>query len=197
MPPRTRRRVRDPYAIDYSDEDEDMEEDFLPQPQRRTDEESLVDFLRNTAPGPGMTTQPILAAAPSPSPPELVKERNSNPRLKDFFQGSAPSRNGTISRTANGARAESPHLTQIGSKIDRYRPTQPTHAAHLEKNRQKMRAEPRDATVSGSDTADLAAYLKNSGPPPGMDTPPQRLKASSKDQAGFLRFFQRKGSVGR
>ncbi|KAK4938669.1 hypothetical protein LTR10_020937 [Elasticomyces elasticus] len=203
MPTRTRRRVLDPYAIDYSDdEDEDMEDDFLPQQQqRRTDEESLVDFLRNTAPTPGMITQPILAAAPgSSSQPDTLNERSSNDKLKNFFEGSTSPRNGTMNRTTNGsaARAESPHLTQIGSKMDKYRPTQPTHAAHVERNRQKMRAEPRDATSSGgNDTADLAAYFKNSGPPPGMETQPQRLRTASKDQAGFLRFFQRKGSVGK
>ncbi|KAI1608426.1 hypothetical protein EDD36DRAFT_499903 [Exophiala viscosa] len=202
MPTRTRRRVLDPYAIDYSDdEDEDMEDDFpSQQQQRRTDEESLVDFLRNTAPGPGMTTQPILAAAPGSSDhSDTLNQRTSNDKLKNFFDGSTSPKNGTMNRMTNGsgARAESPHLTQIGSKMDKYRPTQPTHAAHVERNRQKTRAEPRDATFSGgSETADLAAYLKNSGPPPGMDTPPQRLR-TSKDQAGFLRFFQRKASVGK
>lgn len=200
IPKRTRRKVRDPYAIDFSDEEEDMEELSDP-PPRRTEEESLVDFLRNTAPPPGMITQPILAAVPNATAPDsssTVKRSASSSKLKEYLQGTSSSRNGGSPKPANGARAESPHLTQVGSKMDKYRPTQLTHAAHVERNRQqKMRAEPRDASVSnGSGTADLAAYLKNSGPPPGSETPPQSfVPATGKDQAGFMKFFQRRASV--
>lgn len=198
MPKKTRSRVRDPYAIDFSDEEEAVEEVFPP-PRRRPDEESLVDFLRNTAPPPGMTTQPILAAQPSPTQPDpaaMVKRTTSSSKLRDYLQGSTSTKNVTTMKATNGARAESPHLTQVGSKVDKYRPTQPTHAAHVDRNRQKMRAEPRQATLSNdSETADLAAYLKNSGPPPGSEIPSQRFNTTAKDQAGFMKFFQRRGSV--
>lgn len=199
MPPRTRRRVRDPYAIDFSD-DEELEEQ-LPGPQRRGDEESLVDFLRNTAPPPGMTTLPILAANPNPTQPDpssMVKRTASSSKLRDYLQGATGNKNGTNAvKSSNSARADSPHLTQVGSKMDKYRPTQPTHAAHVDRNRQKVRAEPRDPMASsGGDTADLAAYLKNSGPPPGSEAPPQRfITSTGKDQAGFMKFFSRRGSV--
>ncbi|KAK5265699.1 hypothetical protein LTR99_008837 [Exophiala xenobiotica] len=198
IPKRNRRKVRDPYAIDFSDEEEEeMEEELFP-PRRRTDEESLVDFLRNTAPGPGMSTQPILGATPGPSQaesPDTVKPQTSSSKLRDYLQGSGAGRNGISAGKSNGARAESPHLTQIGSKMDKYRPTQVTHAPHVERNRARMRAEPRDATLNNnSATADLAAYLMNSGPPPGSEAPVQKL-GSHKDQAGFMRFFQRRGSV--
>ncbi|OAG40223.1 hypothetical protein AYO21_05506 [Fonsecaea monophora] len=212
-PKRTRPKVRDPYAIDYSDEEEeDMEEAYEP-PKRRTDEESLVDFLRNTAPPPGMTTQPILAAIPGPTQPDpanMIRQSTSSSKLKDLLPGGSvssarnnPHANGNgatpNTRPVNIARAESPHLTQVGSKLDKYRPTTTTHAPHVERNRQKMRVQPRDATTTsnGGGTADLAAYLMNSGPPPGMnEKPPQKLGgAVQKDQAGFLKFFQRRASV--
>jgi hypothetical protein len=198
MPKRTRRRVRDPYAIDFSDDEDELEDISVP-PQRRGDEESLVDFLRNTAPPPGMTTKPILAALPNPTQPNasaMVSPTTSASRFKDYLQGSSPTKNGATTKSTNGARAESPHLTQAGSKMDKYRPTQPTHASHVERNRQRMRAEPRGATISpGGDTADLAAYLKNSGPPPSSEAPIQKFGTTGKDQAGFLRFFQRRGST--
>lgn len=213
MPQRTRRRVRDPYAIDFSDEEDEMEEFQAPQ-KRRTDEESLVDFLRNTAPPPGMTTQPILAAIPSPTQPDtasMIKRTGSSSKLKDFLPGGGSSHKGISSTNGNGvssagrptntAREESPHLTQTGSKLDRYKPTSPTHAAHVDRNRtqNKSRVQPRDAAtgINSSNTADLAAYLKNSGPPPGMnDKPVQKFNTSlQKDQAGFMKFFQRRGSV--
>ncbi|EXJ73378.1 uncharacterized protein A1O5_03138 [Cladophialophora psammophila CBS 110553] len=212
MPKRTRTKVKDPYAIDYSDEEDEMEEIYDP-PKRRTGEESLVDFLRNTAPPPGMTTQPILAAIPNPTQPDpasMVRQSTNSSKLKDFLPGGSassaknnPHASGndatTTTRPTNGARAESPHLTQVGSKMDKYRPTTTTHAAHVEKNRQKMRVQPRDATtnLNGGGTADLAAYLKSSGPPLGMnEKPPQKFVGlGQKDQAGFLKFFQRRGSV--
>lgn len=199
MPRRTRRRVRDPYAIDFSDDEEPEEE--APRPQRRGDEESLVDFLRNTAPPPGMTTLPILGLNPNPTQPDpasMLKRTGSSSKLRDYLQGAGGGKNGAHAvKGANGARADSPHLTQIGSKMDKYRPTQPTHAAHVDRNRQKTRVEPRDPMASsGGGTADLAAYLMNSGPPPGSEAPPQRFVTSSgKDQAGFMKFFSRRGSV--
>jgi hypothetical protein len=197
-PPRTRRRVRDPYAIDFSDEDDEIE-DFAP-PLRRGGEESLVDFLRNTAPTPGMATKPILGINPNPTQPDptsMMKRSASGSKLRDYLSGSNGVKNDTVPKSPTNARAESPHLTQIGSKMDKYRPTQPTHAAHVDRNRQKIRAEPRDALPSSSGgTSDLAAFLKNSGPPPNSEVPPQRFGTSSgKDQASFLKFFQRRGSV--
>ncbi|RAL64078.1 hypothetical protein DID88_003266 [Monilinia fructigena] len=50
MPQRKTRRVRDPYAIDLSDEeDDDLEPPSRPAPIK---EESLADFLRNVPPPP-------------------------------------------------------------------------------------------------------------------------------------------------
>ena len=200
MPPRTRRRVRDPYAIDFSDEEEDDFEE-LPRPQRRGDEESLVDFLRNTAPPPGMTTQPILAAVPGPTQPNpasMVKRTGSSSKLRDYLQGATSGRGPTSPiKNASNPRAESPHLTQIGSKMDKYRPTQPTHAAHVDRNRQKTRAEPREPmTTTRTGTSDLADFLSSSGPAPGSEKQAQPfIMASGKDQAGFMKFFSRRPSV--
>lgn len=65
MPKRKTRRVRDPYAIDFSDE-EDLEEDddLSPMPKKKpqTQEESLVDFLNNYAPPPEPTVRPLNTA---------------------------------------------------------------------------------------------------------------------------------------
>lgn len=55
MPPRTRTKARDPYAIDYSDDE--VEEDLV-RPQPTAQEESLIDFLRNTAPSQAWLLNP-------------------------------------------------------------------------------------------------------------------------------------------
>ncbi|KAM7200104.1 hypothetical protein V8F33_004037 [Rhypophila sp. PSN 637] len=66
IPKRKTRRVRDPYAIDISDEDEMDEEEYLaaitpglrPKPQQ-SQEESLMDFLRNVPPPPPEPTPEV------------------------------------------------------------------------------------------------------------------------------------------
>ena len=208
MPQRKRRAPRDPYAIDYDDDDLEEEEPVV-KPARRTQDESLIDFLRNTSPPPGMTTQPILAVASRAegANDKDLRQSASNSKLKNVLgrerstsqrNGAAPPqttatsvRNGAPSSPkSNAARAASPHLTQSGSKIDSYRPTKATHAGHVERNRTtRSRGEAREASRIGGGTADLADYLRNSGPPEPVKAPSQP-KNPSKDQAGFLKFFQ-------
>lgn len=206
---RTQRRVRDPYAID-TDSDEEFEE-TIPTPKPRTQEESLIDFLRNTAPPPSMTTQPILAAGSSAVPSSTVKPESSNPGLRERLlqnslaglarKASTSNRSSreaehppAYNRSTNAARTESPHLTQVGSKLDTYRPTKPTHADHVDRNRQKDRVEARDPRSAGN-TSDLADYLRNSGPlaPP----PPTREVGgeSVKEEGGFMKFFMRRRGI--
>jgi hypothetical protein len=90
MPKRKTRRVRDPYAIDLSDEDEEMEDDgeedrkATPKANRRADrqqpqEESLADFLRNYAPPP---------EPPAPVKPFSIADQMANRPKK---KASAPS----------------------------------------------------------------------------------------------------------
>lgn len=213
MPQRKRRAPKDPYAIDYDDDDLEEEEPVV-KPVRRTQEESLIDFLRNTSPPPGMTTQPILAVAsrvPAANTKDL-RQTASNSKLKDVLSRERPTsqRNGTAPPQAsatsqrnggpssprpNTARATSPHLTQSGSKIDSYRPTKATHAGHVERNRTtRSRGEARESSrTRGSGTADLADYLRNSGPPEPVRAASQ-TKSPSKDQAGFLKFFQKRSA---
>ncbi len=193
MPPRTRRRVRDPYEIDGSD-DELEAELFPPKPAKQ--EESLIDFLRNTAPPPGMAPQPIMAAAPRTDNKPDVKRTASNSKLKDVLTRQGSVANKQLGKNSpNGAREESPHLTQVGSKLDKYRPTQTTHAAHVDRNRQRPKGpEAREPTNNNTGTADLADYLKNTGPP---EPPRQEQQMPTKDQAGFLKFFSRRASVRR
>lgn len=61
MPQRKQRRVRDPYAIDFSDEEEDDDE-FEPQPRSRMQqpkEESFLDFLNSEPPPPPSAPVPF------------------------------------------------------------------------------------------------------------------------------------------
>lgn len=176
IPKRTRRKVKDPYALD--DSDDDLMDDSNP---KATTEESLIDFLRNTAPPQSMTAQPILTAPPPPRKDSLLNRKPSLDKLKEFGRNKGAGAGPVASVQAQAQpRAESPHLTQTGSKLDSYRPTQTTHAAHVDRNRaSKSRNDSRIGTGTSAvqpqspkgygETADLAEYLRNTGPPPGSD----------------------------
>ncbi|KAJ4306071.1 hypothetical protein N0V88_000867 [Collariella sp. IMI 366227] len=90
MPKRKTRRVRDPYAIDFSDEELDEDEVIVPQPKPKraqTNEESLMDFLNNYPPPPEPIIKPfnIPQTRNMPPPPSKgnasLKPKKSAPSL--------------------------------------------------------------------------------------------------------------------
>ena len=211
-PRRQQRRVRDPYAID--DSDPELDEDLIIQ-KANPQEESLIDFLRNTSPPKTPTTQPIMAATAKPSSashPPVVKARATATGFKRLMRSASFDRmNGwststkvmkpqseylaTYARDRNNGhsnptllRPDSPHLSQTGSKLDSYKPTSLTRASHRDRNRAKPEA--RDATTGSADTGtgDLARYLRSTGPvasPPAAAPPPPMGFARGHDGEGL------------
>ncbi|KAK1829105.1 hypothetical protein QBC39DRAFT_415086 [Podospora conica] len=91
MPVRKTRRVRDPYAIDLSDEDElddDLEEPTPRQQQRRRPppprEESLLDFLNSVPPPPEPVIRPFITNN-MPEATTKPKKKASAPSLMARF----------------------------------------------------------------------------------------------------------------
>lgn len=80
-PKRKQNRVRDPYAIDVDelDDDEDMEALSLILPKKKREEESLMDFLRNVPPPPQHQTLPETEAM------KTVQKKNSSVSLISRF----------------------------------------------------------------------------------------------------------------
>ena len=187
MPKRKQRRTRDPYAV--YDSDDDIEEVATPKPKR--DEESLIDFLRNTAPQPSMTAQPVVAATSSTALRQGLEKKSSSSAIRDRIRNTTiPGLNRKNSVTATdppaysrgtAPRAESPHLSQAGSKLDSYKPTQPTHAAHVD----RFRSSRINGTVSNS-----ADHLPNT-----EQFRVARTGNATKDESGFLAFFSRRKSI--
>jgi hypothetical protein len=102
IPKRKTRRVRDPYAIDLSDEEDDMLEDVEATPKaasRRTQpkEESLADFLRNYTPAP----EPVRAPVPPVNQP---KKKASAPSLMARFA----SRRGSVTNLGSQGNSKMP-----------------------------------------------------------------------------------------
>ncbi|KAK4190708.1 hypothetical protein QBC35DRAFT_489529 [Podospora australis] len=85
MPKRKTRRVRDPYAIDLSDEDEMMleEEEFTAKPKRPPParEESLIDFLNNYPPPPEPATVPFTTTQIQTTKQNKPKKKSSSASL--------------------------------------------------------------------------------------------------------------------
>ena len=114
MPKRKTRRVRDPYAIDLSDEDEMDEEDYLaalnpgprkPAPKPVREEESLMDFLRNVPPPPPEPTPEVKAFVEAQAVP---KKKSSAQGLMARFTRSRGDKERTGSRGSIGGGAGSP-----------------------------------------------------------------------------------------
>ncbi|KAJ4311186.1 hypothetical protein N0V84_010580 [Fusarium piperis] len=189
MPKRKTRRVKDPYALDFSDEDED---DFITTPKPPVKkEESLADFLRNYEPPPEPITPPISSKVP--------KKKASAPSLigrftrRDSSQSSAaPAPTlGNDTRSLNsrsGFKGYIPIQVNIPPGYDKYgpidsgssRPSQPASSSSSGRVPMK-RFEPRDAVSNVSRTSDLAAFLRTSEPPPEpvITGPPPKEESSS------------------
>lgn len=173
QPKRKQRRVRDPYAIDMGSDDEI--DDGLGKPPKY-EEESLMDFLRNSSPPPESKQQPqplILSANYMAAQPQRTPKKPAQggfrERLKRTASTNSLSRHGgaksspassdrppTLNRTGSQIRPLSPHLVQSGSRFDSYKPTQTTYAAHVERNRQK---EPTQGLDDGRDEGSLSRFF--------------------------------------
>lgn len=219
-PVRKQRRVKDPYPIDIeTDEDDGLT--TTPRPQHQ--EENLIDFLRSVTPPP---PRPIISPAynevQKPTRNTLQK-RSSGPSMRDRFAqnglppSSSKSTTKSVQRPGSGssgarrkneppqspplnARATSPHLiTQVGTKFDSYRPTRPTYAAHIDRERNGARRtyQARPEREPDSGLSELADFFRNSGPPspPHAQTPPAKTPPTArvtKEESGFSKIFSRK-----
>ena len=200
---KTRRRIKDPYAIDLSDEDEDEDDDddedqltALPtptgnhQPERqlqqqpaqrqvappRQREESLMDFLNGMDPPGG-------ASSAKPQPFLLSEETIAAARARAAAgqNGSNPSSsNLPASRNGNGT-APSPSTNK-----PRLQARAPAVVGDARTGMGAMGGGSRTAT------SDLADFLKNSGPPePVVQTRREEVPEKKK------RFWQRGKSSGK
>jgi hypothetical protein len=153
-PKRKQRRVRDPYAVDIGSDDEI--DDGLGKPPKY-EEESLIDFLRNSSPPAENQNQPqpllLSTSRMAGQHPNVLRKpvnggfrerlkRTASTNSLSRRDGADPSslssdRLHISGRAGKQVTPSSPHLIQSGSQLDSYKPTQTTYAAHVERNRQK------------------------------------------------------------
>ena len=238
-PKRKQRRVKDPYAIDTDSEDDHMagqqshdnEESLMDFLRSVTPPPSVprVPSAFDDVPKPkgygihrdranGSITRERLTKNETSNAPKNLKPLPPSTKL---LSSSVPT--SSRGRPTDPApqlpdpfkpRENSPHLiTQIGSKYDSYKPTKPTYAAHVDRERNgparsdrngrlRQGAQPRAEREDGGGVADLADFLKNSAPPP----PPVQQRTTKDAPAGgreegglrgFLNLGRKKKTVGR
>lgn len=215
MPKRTRRRVRDPYAIDFSDEDDDLDDLVTPKPPPKK-EESLADFLRNYEPPPEPMAPPVSEKLPKKkaSAPSLMgRFTRSHKEPKETHGTNGPGYGQKVqeSRSLN-SRAGTPSAARRSGHVPiqvhippgydsntGYESTagQPRVAPASSRSGGRIpmkRFEPREAvsTVDRSATADLAAFLRDSEPPPSMTSSPTREAPVEEGGGSFSKMFGRR-----
>ncbi|GAB0138207.1 hypothetical protein EsDP_00006448 [Epichloe bromicola] len=213
MPKRKTRRARDPYAIDLSDEEDEEEEEEDDDDDHAAEtprlpakkEESLAEFLRNYDPPP----------EPVSSPPRLPKKKGSAPSLmgrftrgigKDKDKDSASIRGGQETRSVHSrasGRGYIPIQVNLPAGHDMFGPVDKTRSSvsrtrgtsiassTTAARRPMKRFEPREAVTNHSQTADLAAFLRDSAPPPNnsptvTDRAPSRQEESGGSGGGGI-----------
>ncbi|CRK29779.1 hypothetical protein BN1723_003644 [Verticillium longisporum] len=203
MPKRTQRRVKDPYAIDFSDEDED-DLDGPPKPPQKQ-EESLADFLRNYQPPPEPVVQTPLANRPKKkaSAPSLIGRftrginhgSQSQAATNRGAQASLAEPRSSSSRQAGGALGHTPIQVSMPPGYDQYGPIDGTRQpATQSSGRVPMKKyEPREASSAVTRTSDLASFLRDSEPPPQLNPPSlYSTQEQSSSGSGFSKMFGRR-----
>ena len=239
-PKRRQRRVKDPYAIDSDSDEEysgrrnpqDKEEslmDFLrsvtPPPSGLPRVPSAFDGIpkpkgygvkREASKAGGSTTRERSSRNGSANPPRNLNAIPSSTKSLQASTSSVPTASRGRATEAPqlpplNPRETSPHLiTQIGSKFDTYKPTKPTYAAHVDRERNgparaerdgsngrlRQGAQPRSEREDGGGVSDLADFLKNSAPPP----PPVQQRSTGtnfagREEGGLRGFFGRRRKV--
>lgn len=207
MPKRKTRRVRDIYAIDFSDEEDG--DFFSSRPPPIVEEESLADFLRNVPPPP----EPESVVS-RPTSSKLKKKQSSTSLLSRFGRNNSTSGKSNITKPqsrgqeptpASGARKTALY-TPIAAKYSTTSPSaydQPrtgsNYVSQLDSARGNRVAQknyqPREAVYTPqSQTNALAEFLLSSEPASSVQAQPKTFAPTlQKEEAStFQRMFGRR-----
>lgn len=208
MPKRKTRRVRDPYAIDMSDEDEELFASAGVGKAKPVEEESLADFLKNVPPPPEPKTSSVFDDV---SRPTSSKSKNVKKKSSFRFGRSNSSNNITQQKTtaAPPPLPKTPAYTPIAAKYSTTYGKDPTtngvvsngsndYVSQVDSARNKViqkRYEPREASYAHAPrTNELATFLMDSNPPSLGQAQPQTFAPTvqKEEKGSFQRMFGRK-----
>jgi hypothetical protein len=172
---KTRRRNKDPYAIDFSDDEDEDQLTALPPsshpPKQAPKQESLMDFLNGMDPPSTSKPQPFM----------LSEETIAAAKAR------ASASNSTLSSTQTATRNGVGSFGAISST------SVASDAPRAYKPRLQVRAPAAgDMRSSKSATSDLADFLRNSGPP----EPPMAFPIKKEEAKKSRKFWNRKKTYG-
>ncbi|ELR02869.1 hypothetical protein VC83_03055 [Pseudogymnoascus destructans] len=204
-PKRKTHRVKDPYAIDYSDDEDDEDEFTLPEGPPKRVEESLIDFL-NSVPPPDTSTMSSIFDEPTAPPPKKTIMARFSRSNSAASSSSTSTRNSVLARNNVLPRNSSlPQHPSASPKTKKHTPISPSYsttpprprsnyASHVTLQRKpgsraSQKPSPREATHSrNTPSSDLADFLTNTLPPPSS-------RPIAKEQGGFSRMFGRRNKA--
>ncbi|KAJ4359801.1 uncharacterized protein N0V89_000357 [Didymosphaeria variabile] len=181
---RTRRRIKDPYAIDSDDEDEDLLT-ALPTSNKPTQrEESMMDFLNSMEPP---SNSPPQAFKLSPETIAAAKARaatqkggaNGHSHTNSLTSSNSASRNGMNGRTG-APQANTPTSVTSNPPRGGYKP------------KLQARGATSDPHAGRSSTNDLADFLRNSGPPESPAPAPGATIRREESKPSKAKFWRKK-----
>lgn len=205
MPVRKTRRVKDPYAIDFSDEED---EEVFAKPSRPPvkKEESLAEFLMNYEPPPEATPAP--PAPPAQKSPARTKKKSSASNLINRFRGGSSSNHSNAppvpplprTGTASSGKGFVPIQVNMPPGYDKQGPVDrgaPPRTAPSAGGVPRKKYEARDPMVTSakSGTSDLAAFLKSSEPPASGPVRPAHSPPEEQGNAVSRMLGRRKKSM--
>lgn len=182
---RTRRRIKDPYAIDISDEEEDEDDEdddqltALPNSNKAPAprQESLMDFLNETEPPAG-------PSAGKPQPFVLSQETIAAARARANSSNTSLSSSATPTRNHGAGTGAAPPIgfptSSGGETVRAHKPRVAARAPVVG-----------DVRASRTATSDLADFLRNSGPPEPAGPPPGARKEEEKKKSSNMKFWRK------
>ncbi|PGH09113.1 hypothetical protein GX51_00867 [Blastomyces parvus] len=220
MPIRKQRRVKDPYAIDFDSDDDEFENEIVPGGLKahKEEEESLADFLRNAPPPSDLDQPPQLLAVNINAANKAKMKSTSSMRTRlmratsvDKVPSTKLSRSSLRSHKSNTTTVSSPpaptaplpettrlKISRSNSHINRSYSPHSSYNAYVESHsngrangaQRPQQSQPR---AYQSSTAELADFLKNTGPPPEPIARPASFSAQREKGNGssFSRMFSR------
>lgn len=201
-PRRKQYRNKDPYAINLDDEDDDDDSDLLTAlpPRGKRNEESLADFLRNAEPPSDNGPRPIASASSLAQAREIMERaraNNTNGARASSAMDGAPSR----TRTPGSGSSSGPSGRQLPHSATSYSMTDQL-ASRMEARPSGGKAGDRLGLNTGSNSRDLADFLRGSGPSSTATAPApvigkgQRGRGAGPDADGAKKGKKEKRSMG-
>ncbi|CAK1357045.1 unnamed protein product [Cercospora beticola] len=174
---KTRYRNKDPYAIDFDDLDDDDDDFFTALPKgRQREQESLIDFLRNSEPPETNNSRSNSNANNSASP--AAARLGTTPQALQTFGADAVS----YGRKGSLPKNDGPQAARATPAV-RGNGTATIAVGPITKPRPNFGVPDRDADYTGpGGTRDLADFFKHSAPPSssGSNMPRSAQRSDSK-----------------